>query len=337
MKVEIENIDRVVLLGGGNVLVALAKWCLSQNMSVSVVTSPRHSSEIVEEEVSLIEVLESFSINYLVTEDIGSSDAKVFLADLSQSLCLSLGAAWIFKERVIEEVFRNRLFNLHGTRLPQNRGGGGFSWQILMGNRLGFCQLHLVDAGVDTGDIVLTREFLYPPSCRLPIDYERFHFNQTLDFVVGFISEIRQVGIALQTVKQSEYLSTYWPRLNTSTNAWIDWSEDVSSLEKFICAFDEPYEGAKSYLDDQKVYIKDVMVDFSDPHFHLYQAGIVFRKSHSWVSVCANGGTLIVQKIIDEQGDNLIEKVRVGDRLNTPLSALDSRTKRVVYTPSGLK
>ena len=43
-----------------------------------------------------------------------------------------------------------------------------------MGNRLGFSQLHMIDDGVDTGSIVKTEEYLYPPECRRPIDFEKF-------------------------------------------------------------------------------------------------------------------------------------------------------------------
>ena len=103
---------------------------------------------------------------------------------------MSIGAAWIFKDYVIKDLFKKKLYNMHGTRLPQNRGGGGFSWQIMMGNRLGFCQLHLVDKGVDTGDIIKTEEFLYPPSCRIPKDYINLYREKNMHFITSFIKEI---------------------------------------------------------------------------------------------------------------------------------------------------
>jgi len=158
-----------------------------------------------------------------------------------------------------------------------------------------------------------------------------------MDFVLGFIEELRQQVVSVDTVKQSDYFSTYWPRLSTEKNGWIDWSEKIESLERFICAFDDPYEGSKTFLNEQKVYIKDVMIDFSDPQFHRFQSGIIYRKRPSWISVCANGGTLIIKKIVDENGSNLLDTIKVGDRFSTPLLHLESRYERVVYTPSGIK
>jgi len=337
MKVTIPSIERIVLLGGGNILLSLVHWCKSEGAPVFVVTSPRHSEEILKGGLKLVDELNNHSVQHIIADDIASIETSKFLGDLSDAFCLSLGAAWIFKQDVITDLFNDRLFNLHGTRLPQNRGGGGFSWQILMGNRLGFCQLHLVDSGVDTGDIVRTKEFLYPANCRIPLDYENIYYEKNLDFVIDFIEEVRQKGISIDTVKQSEYFSSYWPRLSTAEHGWVDWSEDITSLERFICAFDKPYEGSKTFLNSKKVFIRSAMSDFGDQSFHSFQSGIVFRKSPGWLMVAANGGTLIVEELLDENGVSLVNDVRVGDRFVTPSSYLDSRYGRVMYTPQGKK
>jgi methionyl-tRNA formyltransferase len=206
-----------------------------------------------------------------------------------------------------------------------------------MGNRLGFCQLHLVDKGIDTGELVKTKEFLYPAHCRIPLEYEKVYNDENLNFILEFIEELTKYGVKLQTKKQLEYFSSYWPRLSTDQNAWIDWGEEIYSLEKFICAFDDPYEGSKTFLNENKIFIKSVMTDFGDQKFHKYQFGLIYRKSSSWLSVCANGGTLIIRKILNENGDDIFNLIRVGDRLITPQKFIESRYKRIIYTPSGQK
>ena len=256
---------------------------------------------------------------------------------MSDAFCLSLGAAWIFKKKIINEIFKNKIFNLHGTRLPQNRGGGGFSWQIMMGNRLGFCQLHLVDSGVDTGNLVRTEEFIYPANCRIPDDYEKLYLKKNFKFVINFIKELRQKGIDIETTKQSEYFSSYWPRLSTSDNGWINWSESIISLERFICAFDKPYEGCKTFLNSNKVFIRSVMSDFGDQSFHTFQSGIIYRKNSSWLMVAADGGSLIIQEVLDESGKNIMKDIQIGDRFVTPSKFLETRLERIVYTPQGKK
>ena len=64
---------------------------------------------------------------------------------------------------------------MHGTRLPKNKGGGGFSWQILNNNRLGCNMIHQIDSGIDTGDIIFFKEYIFSQACKIPEDYEKFH------------------------------------------------------------------------------------------------------------------------------------------------------------------
>ena len=325
------------MLGGGHLLLALARWCKSEEAPISVITAPRHAADKIEHDNSLDQILTEENIPFIIVKDIAAEEVSDFLGDLKNAFCLSVGAAWIFKKETINGLFCGRLFNLHGTRLPQNRGGGGISWQIMMGNRFGFCQLHLVDGGLDTGNIVKTEEFLYPPSCRIPKDYKDVYLRKNLDFVIDFIEKLRQGGVDIETTKQTEYFSSYFPRLNTIDHGWINWDDKVIQLEKFICAFDEPYEGAKCFWNDQIVFIKKVCVDFQDQKFHPYQSGIIYRNNGKWLCVCAIGGSLIIEEIVDSDGKNLLLEIKVGDRLVTKSKNLDGRLKRVVYTPTGEK
>lgn len=337
MNLKIYDLDRIVLIGGGRLLLALVRWCQTEGAPVAVVSAPRHAAEKIEYGKSLGEILSAENIPFLVVEDIATTEVSEFLGDLTNAFCLSLGAAWIFEESIINKLFCGRLFNLHGTRLPQNRGGGGSSWQIMMGNRFGFCQLHLVDGGIDTGNIVRTEEFLYPPSCRIPEDYDDVYFRKNLDFVTDFIKELRKGGIDIKTTQQAEYFSSYFPRLNAKDHGWINWTDEVIELERFICAFDDPYEGAKCFWDDQTVFVKKVCVDFQDQSFHPYQSGIVYRNNGRWLCVCAVGGSLIIEKIFGSDGKDLIQQIKVGDRLITKSETIDARLSRVVYTPAGKK
>ena len=92
-----------------------------------------------------------------------------------------------------------------------------------------------------------------------------------LCFYIDFIEEIRTKGVSIETYKQIEYLSTYWPRLNTSIQGWINFDDTLDNIEKFICAFDDPYEGAKCFLNDEIVYIKKVSADFSSADFIVFK------------------------------------------------------------------
>ena len=161
MKIKRDNIKEILLVGGGSLLFDLCDWSLSNSYPVKVITSSRHSKEIINGK-SLKKFLDEKKVLYCVTDDISSKDVSSFVGNTDETFCLSLGAAWIFSEGIIKNLFQNHLYNIHGTRLPQNRGGASISWQILLGSRFGFCQLHMIDGGIDTGNIIKSQEFLYP-------------------------------------------------------------------------------------------------------------------------------------------------------------------------------
>ena len=328
-------IEEIVLLGGGKFLTTLCMWAKSNGLPIKVVTSPRHAEETIEG-FKLIEFLNEEKIVHLIVDDISVHSVKTFIGNSSKTFFLSLGAAWIFKPSLISEYFKDHLFNLHGTRLPQNRGGGGFSWQILTGNRFGFCVLHLIDGGVDTGDIVCFDEFLYPPTCRKPIDFQKISIEKNFSFVVDFISKHRSSECPLNSIKQQEYLSSSWPRLNANINGWIDWSMDASELDRFICAFDDPYCGAQTLLNNRIVHLKSSAINRQDAVFHSFQAGLVYRKGKHWLCICVKDCSIVVEEIYDEHGNNIFDDVRVGDRFITPVANLESPRSRPVYTPTGL-
>ncbi len=328
-------IGSVLLLGGGRLLREICLWARRVELPVSVITGPRHLAQL-DESISLGDFLSHNQISYLCVERMTDPRVEDFVADLKSPFCLSLGAPWIFSTDLIRNLFGNMLFNLHGARLPQNRGGGGFSWQILTGNRFGYCVLHRVDGGIDTGEIICSEEFLYPASARLPIDYERIYFAKNLDFVLRFLSDIRQKAKKLNVMPQVEWFSTYWPRLNTDLNGWIDWSMKAGDLERFICAFDAPYSGARTYLKKRSVRVRKAMMSVQDGEFHPFQRGLVYRKGPNWICVAIRGGSLIVEEVVDDSGQDLLDRISLGDRFVTPVDKLESGLARPVYDAKGL-
>jgi methionyl-tRNA formyltransferase len=330
------KITKVVLLGGGNVCRHLVDSIREMNLELVVITSPRHALES-NNNLSLKEFLESRNIDFHIFESINIQNLRDALGNLEKSLCLSLGAAWVFTEQIISTVFANRLLNSHGTRLPQNRGGGGFSWQVLTSNRFGFVTLHLVDAGIDTGPIVAQKEFLYPASCRIPAEYQIKSDLETIQFLKSFISLLSRSSESFQLHYQQQSMSTYWPRLNSGISAWIDWGLDPVNLDRFICAFDDPYEGSKTTLNKRVVRIKTVALNFEDGVFHPYQSGLVYRVTENWICVALSGASLIIQTVNDDFGRSILSEIEVGDRFETPHEMLDDAKKRISYTPTGLR
>src|SRR5262249_19773476 len=307
-------------------------------LTVDVITSPDQGEEFLSRTArSLSAALRGIGIEPAVITKFGQAKTARLIGDMSATFALSIGARWIFGQTQIEQWFDNKLCNLHGTRLPQNRGGGTWSWQILMGNRFGFCQVHLVDEGVDTGAIIATEEFIFPPACRTPKDYMVYSANEYVKLIGGLLDSMRTGARQFTAKGQSEYLSSYWPRLDKSTHSWIDWRWKAPFIERFICAFDDPYSGAQTKWNGRTVHLRRAFASYEDQPFHPFQAGLVYRTNQRWLCIASNGGSIVVEDLRDEKGADVLTQVRPGDAFVTPPQNLQPLSKRVQFDALGLK
>ena len=78
------------------------------------------------------------------------------------------------------------------------------------------------------------------------------------------------------------------------------------------------------------------MVTYSDGGFHPMQHGLVYRNNGRWLCIAANGGTLIVENVTDADGNDVLAKIRTGDRLSTPYKNLEQRNVRPQISATGI-
>jgi len=331
-------INKYILFGGGLLLIYTAKRLKELGVQVFVVTSERHSKEtqcIGSKTKILLSWLDDNRIEYVISKDI-TIDERVLNAISDATIGLSFGAAWIFKQEFIDK-FNGNLLNLHGAQLPKNRGGGGFSWRIMQGDKVGVSLIHKVDAGVDTGDILFSEEYTYPEKCKVPFDYQEYSvkkYNELLDIFFYKVKNLESFNLSAQ----KEQLSSYWPRLSTDIHGYIDWNWKMIDIERFVCAFDEPYAGASTFVNGAKVRIKECHSSADDGVFHPFQKGLIYRKNDNSVFVATENGSLVFNQVLDYEGHDMSQTLQVGDRFYTPQEFIEESMRyRAVYTPFGLK
>lgn len=326
------EMDKVVFFGLGEIVRDTLVWCADQGFSCAVVARPEGATA----EADAGETWEQFTRRTGISLITCKTPEEIEIKVLGKRpLCFSVGAPWIFKASFLEKLGHD-IYNLHGTHLPKNRGGTLFSWQILAGQRTGMCLLHQLTAGIDEGPVIAWEEFIYPGSCRKPIDFIKEYHTRNVSFLCQFIAQVVREGFTGDKLGQPPYLSSYFPRLLSLVNGWLDWSWNATELERFICAFDDPYAGARTRWRDKVVIVKDTFYQKMDGYGHPFQAGLVYRNNKKWLNVMANGGELLIGSIHDDKGENLLSRIKPGDRLySLPQDVTDSK-RRVVKTSKGL-
>ena len=71
---------------------------------------------------------------------------------------------------------------------------------------------------------------------------------------------------------------------------------------------------------------------------HPFMSGIITRHDKKWLVVSTkNRHSLLIEKVINADGKNVIDNLKVGDRFHTPCKFLDNaKNTRIGYKSSGL-
>lgn len=318
----IADLKYVVFLGAASNLSSLISIAEAKELEAVVVTSPAQVCELP------IDI----SAHQFETLDDKFSAFLRERVEIGRSLFISLGARWIFRKAVIEDLLQGHLVNFHGSRLPFD--AGGFSWRIMHRDRIDNQLVHLVDEGVDTGPIIMHSASLFPRSSQVPADFENYHRDKATKFFAAFLERVCS-GEALPFKRQVDYIGRYNPRLMTAINGWIDWRWTSDQIETFVAAFDDPYAGASTLLNGDVVRIKKLQLHGGEPPNHPFMSGIVTRHDGGWIVVSTGDEySLIIEEVLNEFGEHILDKIRPGDRFVTdPEHLREARANRVRYGP----
>lgn len=325
------GLRHLTLFGLNDRVLAWTRYCRKNNIDVSVIASER----LLGQKSILSKKDANRPLECIIKKEASEFRIEASAADISPPAgtsnfyALSIGSPFIFR-RFFLEKFERRVFNDHGARLPENRGGGGFSWRILSGDRTGYITYHILEEAIDAGPIIYQKKFVFPDSCKRPIDYMICQEKATI-CAIPDIAESFLEAHEKRRAFQDESFSSYWPRLSTAKQGFIDWSWSAEEIERFILAFSTPYEGAKTFNEGNKLYILNA-IQGERVSRHPMTWGVVFRICDFGVHVAVRDGTLIVTESRSDR------PLQVGDRLMTPQSVLEAaRGERIIYTPEGLK
>jgi methionyl-tRNA formyltransferase len=325
---KIENLKNVVLLGGAKFFDKIIKINENFKLKTEIISCSHQIKELdLSNKIKKFDKLDDKFKKYLINK-----------YNFDHTIFISLGARYIFQKETINNFFKNRLINFHGTRLPYDSGGAGHSWKIMRHDRIDNQLVHIVDEGVDSGPVLYCKNCVIPPSIRLPIEIEEFRVNKFLQFYKEFILLVKNKNSFIKKY-QPTYLGRYNPRLNTEINGWIDWSLDTFSLVNFINAFEDPYKGASTFINSKRVYVKKIQIHGGESVSHPYMSGLISRHDKDWLIVnTIDKLSIIIEQVLDQKGNNIINKLKSGDRFYTPLLKIENSKKdRIRYSTKGLK
>ena len=137
--------------------------------------------------------------------------------------------------------------NVHFSLLPKYRGPAPVNWAIMNGEEETGVDTMLMDAGMDTGDILLTAKTLILKKNAGELADELAITGAEL--LIKTLNEFESIT----PVKQDDSLATKAPMMNKEMGL-INWADDAVNIERMIRAF-TPWPAGYTLLDNKKVKI----------------------------------------------------------------------------------
>lgn len=152
----------------------------------------------------------------------------------------------MYENMIKKKQMENKVcFNFHPGTLPEYRGSGVFSWAIINQESKMGITLHLIDEGMDTGDIIEIRQFLIS-KCDTAYSLfsrgEQVIFKMFKDWYVDLLN--------------GDYVATP-QEISEGKNYYIRDLQKAKNLTKFVKAFHFPNKEPSYYYNDEmeKIYI----------------------------------------------------------------------------------
>jgi methionyl-tRNA formyltransferase len=319
---------KFVLLGSGNTLCNFYNLLVKNDFPKPIiVTHPKkfHKRDqiLLKNTKNFIDLFEFSKINnikIIETEKLNDTKLIKHLLKFGCNAAFSISCRSIIGKEFLKS-FENRVFNIHPSMLPMERGAAVISWRIMNNKKYVAGTIHQIDEGIDTGNIILQlKKSLIkqkPTVENYSIETDKLYNKLLLEFLKMF----KKQGFC-KLKKQNEKDATYFPRLYSEFNGAIDWNWEGKEIDLFIKAFGLPYPGAFSFINNDKISILEANFEKMKNDFHPYTYGKVIQIADDGsIKVITKNGFLHIIKILNK--GKILEPSKVIKLANTFYTPID--------------
>jgi methionyl-tRNA formyltransferase len=231
---------RVVFLGTPEFAVPSLQALASHHQVVAVFTQPDRpkgrGNKIIESPVKM--AARALSIPIHQPERIRKPPVSELLASFGANLMVVVGYGQIIPQNIID-LPQHGILNVHASLLPKYRGAAPIQWTIANGDRETGVTIMQIDAGLDTGDILLTRSLAIGQDETAPQLSARLA-GSGAELLLEAISRI-EAG-TIERHKQDDARATIAPVLKKE-DGLIYWSRSAREISNRLRGF-APWPGA---------------------------------------------------------------------------------------------
>ncbi len=204
-------------------------------------------------------------------------------------------------------------FNIHASLLPSLRGAAPINRAIMNGDKIGGVTVMYMDEGMDTGDMVLTREV------EIKDDWcaEEYH-DALAEISKGALKEFLEYAEKgnIPHTKQDETKATYASKIGND-DAYIKFDESAMDTRNRIRGL-SPFPGSYFFLRGKRIKVRKAILGCGHG-----EIGTVISTNNGGIEIaCADGSIIITQLCPEGKGVCDAEsylrgnKIEIGTKVN---------------------
>ena len=230
---------RVVIAGSGALGLELAKGIIaSPNVGkivgiLPVSNLPRFQAlREHDSEVAIFDFANANQLTLLQSDSINANSFIDELRELNPHLLLVGGWGEILKQPILQ-VEELCSINCHGSLLPKYRGACPYFAPVFNGDATTGLTFHLIDKGIDTGEILLQKEFEIEPD-ETAIGLAKRSASKFGEKIAPLLQRLKTGDIS---PKPQTGTASYVPE-KKSEWGWIPWNSPVAIIDQRLRALD---------------------------------------------------------------------------------------------------
>lgn len=193
-------------------------------------------------------------IPFFQPERIKSPEGVAMLKSCAPDLCVTAAFGQLLSKEILD-IPPLGTINVHSSLLPRHRGSAPINWAIIKGDSVTGVSTMFTDIGMDTGDILLTRE--------TPIG-DKENAGELTDrlAVMGaqlLVETLKQLEAGtLKRIPQNPDEATYEPKMDKALGC-IDWAKSAKEID-WLVRGTTPWPGAYTALGEGNMKVFEVAV-----------------------------------------------------------------------------
>ena len=236
---------------------------------------------------------------------IKTEEATAELKGLKPDLVVVVAFGQILSQEILD-IPPHGCINVHGSLLPRYRGAAPMQWCVINGETKTGITTMMMDAGLDTGDMLLREELLIGPDMTLEEVHDSL-MEMGAQVLMKTIEELR-AGTLKRVPQEGE--SNYAPMLTKDTGH-IDWRKSAQEIHNLVRGLNS-WPGAYTVHEGQKFKIWRTVLTGETVTAGTTAGEILIADSSHGLKVAAGDGQVLAITELQAPGK---KKMQVQDYL----------------------